>query len=311
MQRRETVMLAKSFDPSKHSIGGQMMSEKLDGQRIIWDGGISNGVLATEVPWAYNPKAGQIATGLWSRNFKVVHAPKNWIEEWCPKGIPLDGEGYMGSGQFQETESILRTETPDVERWKQIKYMVFDSPPIEYLFGEGYVNIFGKKHTIPNCLNWIVMHGGAINRPYPFEQIYNTLPIRSRVEQTRLPLSEAEAREVMYKKLNEVSEAGGEGLMIRKLSSYWCTKRTDDLLKVKKFYESTAEVIGYTDGLGRLAGMTGALVVKDKGIVFELAGLTDDERSKAKEKFPVGTVVRYKYNDTTNDNVPKHARYWR
>ncbi len=50
--RREFLQLAHVFDPSKHTIAGWFMSEKLDGMRCFWDGGITRGMFARDVPFA-------------------------------------------------------------------------------------------------------------------------------------------------------------------------------------------------------------------------------------------------------------------
>lgn len=311
----ECVLLAKIFDPDKHYVAGQLLSEKLDGQRMIWDGGVTTGMLASSVPWAYNPKPGVVSTGLWTRNFKVIHAPKEWLEAMRLPTFPLDGEAYLKRNAFQETESILRTETPSVEAWRGITYRVFDIPSYSELFGDRKVKIFGKDHYISG-VSWITSRGGKDLGAISAERAYWMIPEHLRHKQERLPIATQEALEVVYRRLEEISSAGGEGLMIRRISSIWHPKRSDDLLKVKKFYDAECTVQGYTEGKGRLQGMCGALKVTaqlndNKSFAFELGGLTDDERRRARELFPIGTTIRFKYNDRSNDGIPKHARYWR
>ena len=50
--KREYVQLAHVFDSKKHSPAGWYASEKLDGQRAWWDGGVSRGMPAAQVPYA-------------------------------------------------------------------------------------------------------------------------------------------------------------------------------------------------------------------------------------------------------------------
>jgi DNA ligase-1 len=87
-----------SIDPT-----GWWVSEKYDGLRAYWDG-----------------------QKLWSRKGNLIHAPDSFLAE-LPRDIALDGELWIGHGKFEETMSIVRSETPD-ERWKQVRYMVFDAP---------------------------------------------------------------------------------------------------------------------------------------------------------------------------------------
>lgn len=320
MGNREAVLLALQFDADKHNVGGQLMSEKLDGQRIVWDGGVSRGVPATQVPWAFKPKPGEIATGLWTRNFKVVHAPDFWIDKWTVPGICLDGEGYIGIGKFQETESILRTESLQRSdaRWNDVRYVVFDSPALECLLEDGDIRVRTEKHLLRGCLRWALDREAPLRAPKSIEAVLQMPEIRHLLHpQERLPLQETAARETLYKRLDEVSSKGGEGLMIRKITSVWRTKRCDDILKVKKFLEGKATVTGYTAGKGRLVGMCGALevcTVEDgalpAGIAFEIAGMTDAMRRDASHYFPIGSEIRFKYNDTTDGGKPKHARVW-
>ena len=75
--RREFLQLANKFKVGKHNPAGMWVSEKLDGARVFWDGGITRGMATTSVPWAniWDPKKpGELkkkikpfATGLWSR----------------------------------------------------------------------------------------------------------------------------------------------------------------------------------------------------------------------------------------------------
>ena len=44
MTRREFLQLAKSYNPEKNKIAGWYLSEKLDGTRCFWDGGITRGM---------------------------------------------------------------------------------------------------------------------------------------------------------------------------------------------------------------------------------------------------------------------------
>lgn len=43
---------------------------------------------------------------------------------------PLDGELFLGRGEFQRCMSIVRKSVP-TDDWKYIKYLVFDAPKHE------------------------------------------------------------------------------------------------------------------------------------------------------------------------------------
>ena len=61
MSRRELLQLAHTYKPEKHKIAGWFISEKCDGTRCFWDGGLSRGVPTDLVPWASvtDPKTGR------------------------------------------------------------------------------------------------------------------------------------------------------------------------------------------------------------------------------------------------------------
>lgn len=98
------LLLAKSYDPAKHQVGGWDASEKLDGVRAYWD--------------AANRQ-------LMTRNGKTIHAPDWWLA--ALPAYDLDGELTMGRGRFQDTVSAVRCTEPD-DRWDDVQYRVFDAP---------------------------------------------------------------------------------------------------------------------------------------------------------------------------------------
>ena len=103
MAKREFLQLAhKYIGHNSTHMGGWFMSEKLDGIRAFWDGGISRGIPAHKIKWAntakdYRLKELPTATGLWSRYGKVIHAPDFWLDKMPP--VPCDGELYCGRGE--------------------------------------------------------------------------------------------------------------------------------------------------------------------------------------------------------------------
>jgi DNA ligase-1 len=77
--------------------------------------------------------------------------------------------------------------------------------------------------------------------------------------------------------MDKVCDKKGEGLMIRDPNSLYEGKRSDTLLKVKKFDDAEAVVIGHNKGTGRCSGMCGAIVVREKdGTEFKIGSGFDD-----------------------------------
>lgn len=82
---------------------------------------------------------------------------------------------------------------------------------------------------------------------------------------------ECGGRDDLKKKLSEIEELGGEGLMLRDPDSKYEPFRSKTLLKVKSFYDAEAVVIGHIEGKGSNTGITGALLCQmECGITFKV-----------------------------------------
>jgi len=187
-------MLASTYDGRNPT--GWMMSEKLDGVRAIWDGETFK-----------------------SRNAKVFQAPA-WFTAELPRGEVLDGELWIGRGQFQQTVGEVRASNGD---WSRIKFMVFDA---------------------------------VIDRPFTARlQTLRGLDLPGHCMLVEQTLCTSNEHLTTYERA--ALAMGGEGVMLRKADSRYQHKRSRDLLKVKRFSTDEAVVIGYTEGLGRNAGRIG------------------------------------------------------
>lgn len=354
---REFLALAQVFT-DKASIGGWFLSTKLDGMRAMWDGGLTTGMFCKDVPWANVEKddrylAVRLSTGLWSRYGKPVYAPQ-WFTDALPK-VFLDGELWLDNGRFQDVISTVKDLEPG-PMWTEMKYCVFDSPPIGSLFRDGEIRNVNFKKTFKDIVPWIVAHPrySAIKHVPVGTQFVSTYVYLKQIfidedspmcihPQERLPFMYEKALERIEERLAFVTAQGGEGLMVRADGSCYEPKRTNTLLKIKKYLDSEALVVGYvtgraTDRGSKLLGMMGALVVEWQGKRFELSGFTDEERklhwsgdtSEVKGrnwayqnpeakcpseiyaiKFPRGTMVTFRYRELTVDGIPREASYMR
>lgn len=332
MINRELLMLAHNFNPIKHGIGGWYVSEKLDGMRAYWDGGITRGIECKHVPFANTAKDARllidpIATGLWSRYAKPIHAP-DWFLDQLPE-IPLDGELYLGPGEFQEVMSVVKQHNPD-DRWHNVQYAVFDSPPDMHMFMPGKINNPNCKLILPDLREKYQRIGA---NALPFYKMLSKLdkwvdgPNVYVLQQTKIDNRTPQALKFLETYLNIVTDGGGEGLILRKPESVWFPKRSNELLKIKKLLDSEATVVGYTWGKGKLEGLMGAAIVKwNNGKTFELSGFTNLERemvnNKGQEpgaivqgtwntKFPIGSTITFRYTEVSKDGIPLKARYYR
>ena len=79
--------------------------------------------------------------------------------------------------------------------------------------------------------------------------------------------------------LDKATSNGLEGLMLNTIDGFYDFKRSNNLLKVKKFYDADLEIIGFEEGAGRNEGRLGALIVNYKGNKVNVgSGFKDEER---------------------------------
>lgn len=337
---REFVMLAEVWDRKKHRSAGMYLSEKLDGMRALWLPH-TRGKHVGELSFANRgkDKRDHVATGLWSRYGKVIHCPE-WFTEGFPD-YPLDGELWAGPGKFQETMSVCRAMDRG-DGWKKIVFAVFDAPCYTMVFADGRINNPNYSMTMKRDSMLGELGIGAVEtRLHNFDANWGLLKKELREgeyvrlhEQRLLPFNTDGALREIETTLDKVLENGGEGLMLRHPASRWEPVRSGYLRKITPLLSAEARVIGYNLGeRGKLEGMLGSLIVEDinSKAVFELSGFTDDERwveamvgEWGKEnpggkwpglgsigRFPLGTVVSYRYRELTDGGIPKSARYWR
>lgn len=347
MAKQHFLSLAHKFDSKKHEISGRFVSEKLDGLRFFWDGGVSTGIPVERVPWSNILKSNQVplATGLWSRYGKVINAPKWWTDQ-LPNFL-LDGELWTQRGEFQKISSVVRS-TVNQKDWTGIKIMVFDTPSPREAFKDRKINETNFKKNIIGAEEWYATRSSYhLSSEITFEGRLKFL--RRNLEenevvrlhtQKQLSFSTADAKEELELFLEHVLRGGGEGLIIKTPNNLWQPERQWTMLKYKPYHDAEAEVVGYTWGRAtdkgsKLLGKMGALICKISAGEFKLSGFTDEERSldwlngddateRGKEcpgevvqediynhMFSRGSIVTYKYRELTDDGLPKEARFWR
>jgi DNA ligase 1 len=212
-----------------------------------------------------------------SRQGNVFYAPASFTA-----GLPnmvLDGELWIGRGKFQRTVSIVRTGTGD-RGWTDIRYVVFDAPEIDAGFEERIEFLSAQKDSW-NCASVDILEHAVCSG-----------------------LDDVQAR------LDVVEAAGGEGLMLRASGSRYTSGRTSDLLKVKRFKDAEARVVGLEDGKGRHKGRAGALVCElANGTAFKIGtGLSDADREHPPA---IGAIVTFRYQELTDAGVPRFPAFLR
>jgi DNA ligase-1 len=231
------------------------VSEKFDGVRGYWDG-----------------------TQMMSRQGNIIQTPL-WFVDVLPK-TPLDGELWLGRGQFDRLSGIIRRHHIDEEDWRLIKYLIFDLP--------------ASEQTFDLRVEKIQLIVKRVNRSH----------IQS-VVQFKL-----DDHVVLLETLDRIVKNKGEGLMLHRGASHYQNNRSDDLLKLKKSSDAEATVIEHYGGQGKYTGLLGSMLVEtDDQRRFKLGtGFSDLERANPP---PIGSIITYRYFGLTNKGTPRFASFLR
>ena len=212
------------------------------------------------------------------RSGRRIEAPA-WFTAVLPPEA-LDGELWLGRGRFDELSGIVRTTPAADDDWRRVSYRIFELPGAPGAFSERIERIQALVRRTD--VAWL-----------------------QAIPQFRVPDAAA-----LKKALDEIVQAGGEGLMLHRADAVYVSGRNDALLKFKPQQDAEAIVVGYTPGKGRFQGHVGALLLQmPDGKRFRLgSGLSAAERERPP---PLGAVVSYRYQSLTPDGKPRFARYWR
>jgi DNA ligase-1 len=215
---------------------------------------------------------------LLTRKGNKITAPR-WFIDKLPN-IPLEGELWAGRGNFHLVQQTVLDTSPNDESWRAIKLMLFDMPQAEGTYQQRYASI--KELVNELCHSHI---------DYVEHQ-----PIENELE--------------LLKELDAIDGASGEGLMLRKFTSSYHAGRSDGLVKLKKYQDAEARVIGYKLGNGKYKGKMGSLLVQlESGKQFFIgSGFSDGQRDDPPH---IGSIITFRYNGYTHKGVPKFARYLR
>ena len=210
-----------------------------------------------------------------SRLGNAFAAPE-WFAAKLPE-VPLDGELWAGRKKFQRAVSIARRQDRSND-WRELTYVVFDAPAVDGPFEDrlAFVRAHMESEKPPHA------------RWHPHERCDGIAHLRA--------------------ELARVESLGGEGLMMRQPGSRYEIGRSWTLRKVKTFHDAEARVIAHVRGAGKHQGRLGSLQCQmPDGTVFNVGtGLSDAERN---EPPPVGSIITYRYQELSNDGVPRFPSY--
>jgi len=209
-----------------------------------------------------------------SKNGNKIHAPK-WFIQNFPK-FELDGELWTKRDDFETIQNIVLDKTPS-KQWNKISYNVFEIPNQKGNFSER-LNIL-QKWLSKNPNNYIRI----------IEQI------------------ECKNEKHLNIYLEELIKNKAEGIILKNPKPNYFTGRSKDVLKVKKFFDKEARVVGINHNKD---GSFRSLKVKLKNnITFNLGnGFTKKQRINPPK---IGDIVTFKYYSYTKYGKPKFASFLR
>ncbi len=324
----EFGMLSHHWDGSLEQVQGWLCSRKYNGWSALWDGGITRGMLAEEVPWYYKGKDNQIAsTGLWTLGRtklnkirpKVIQAPSYFTNK-LPINVPVHGELWYKDRKdiVKKTCGLKYGYSP---MWYNIGFMAFNIKPY---------SLWEKIIEVPKYRNITSFH-----LTHPGENFQKTLSYLNQYTNeifTSVPTWPIITEQDIKNSQKVAIGQKWEGLMFANpVSKYEC-KRSWNNLKWKGVYETEAAVYGYEEGkTGRVIGKVGAIkatMVWDEKVIsahggkksfvgkevnFCVSGLMDTEREweKCKQVYPIGSKIKFKYSEVSTHGVPQSCNIYR
>lgn len=212
-----------------------------------------------------------------SRGGHQLKAPQ-WFTANFPKQV-LDGELWIARGKYQQTVAIVSKHKPH-SGWKKIKFMVFDIP--------NHSGSFNDRVS--------AMHSLSTQAHNAYLGIIKQFQLNSQTELMQL--------------LDNITQQGAEGLMLHHKAALYQQGRSNKLLKLKRFTDAEAVVMGYRAGKGQFTGKMGAVRVKTAlGKVFYIgSGFSHQQRAHPPA---IGSIISFRYQGKTDSGIPRFAVFLR
>jgi DNA ligase-1 len=274
------VMLAKSYDDYKDKVKGNFtITKKLDGNRVI--------IIKENNQSRAFTRTGKEYEGLED----ILDVFDNVIED----NTVWDGEllaDTQGDTQevFSETQSLARSKG---KHKKGLVFHCFDMLPLsEFQQGKSKLNAVARKKELHE---W-------------FKSVYDSFDsddsnIRELIKEVEV-LYSGKDQSMITHWADYATDNGWEGCMIN-LDSPYVTKRSDSLLKAKRFHTVDLEIIGFEEGTNKYEGMLGALIVDYKGNSVGVgSGYSDAQRKEFwdNRNSLLGRVIEISYFEVSKDS---------
>jgi len=219
--------------------------------------------------------------GFKHRSGNYAGPPHPALAALLPMDMVLDGELWAGRRQgFQVVMSLEGSKTQDGGRfydaaWRSLTFVVFDAPKA----GGTYLERIEKARA----------------------RLASVVGDRVRVV-VPVPCANAAKKEEL---LERVTDAGGEGLVLRRAAAQWhCGSKPRDVLKVKEWFDAEAMVIGF----GRAPTNHNLPILWCRPLMDTLPPNASSARfeltwSRERPPLPVGTIVTFEYRNIQADGT--------
>lgn len=274
-----SVMLANKYFDKPELVEGKKfaITTKIDGMRCI--------MLKAENEVTFWSRQGQQIIGLVDLENEAMNK--------LPANVCLDGELVAISDNpdtYKQTMKLARTK--DIEK-HGLKMKVFDAMSVDEFknqncplcYDERRINllkIFGENKTLEE-----------INSDYIYFELLNIL-------------YEGTDTSKIIELLNDQTAKGEEGIMINISDAKYDFKRTNSLLKVKKFLDTEVLCIGFEEGTNSNKGTLGALICEYKNNTLKVgSGFSEEQRDYIwKHKYEyLNQYITIKYFEETYNSI--------
>ncbi|CAO3459935.1 hypothetical protein [Azospirillum argentinense] len=327
------VMLAHKFEDKRYDGTTWAAEPKLDGLRSIGLIDSSKGAYFSRVGNVFpalvplvspvQEMIGQAREALEHRTLPLDEKLREayWKMLGGDRGASLATDGEVVTGSFNESVGAVRRKS---EKAEDAILFLFDALPRPF-FEPDAKSVFPMKYRHRRAfLEFLAKFADPMKiRTVPRYLVNSVAEINAYYEKFRaITMAEFLARGdlAMENRLREqmIDRKTGlpktlEGAIAKPLDGVYEKKRSQNWLKLKA--EETIELrcVGVAEGIGKYAGMVGAIVVDFEGVKVPASGMSDLQRRLWWDdpSLVVGHLVEIEYHEVTPAGSLRHPRYVR
>jgi len=260
--------LANKFDPEKdYGVDEWLWSYKLDGIRMRVK-------VDDMIPFGRNSKP--------IKNTEFMLEELQQITNEFREIDFFDGEIYVPGLEFNKIQSMISKDDLPPDRKYNLKYFIFITLPKNYIQGENDREVIELTNRVK-------------------EYCKNNLKIVKVLEQK---LVKNDINEI-YRLREEAIRKGFEGIMLRNPNKIYDFKRSDALLKFKKFHTADLEVVGVEKGIIKVVTDDTLKEVETLGALI-CKGWLDDGKGKKWIETKVGSGFTFNERMNIYENPDKY-----